>query len=213
MRDVKSNHSSRDIFISAAGRLFAEKGTDAVSIRDIASEANIDSSMIKYHFGNKDGLIKAVIARAVKPWQANDLSSYLQENESLLKTRDGQIIFITGMVELMHKRFSSADEESWCKGFILQFIQKNHPLRQEIIDLYMKPSVMAFCKIYRNITGNDDFESAFCWYLFILCPIYMYSGANDMISLFHPNGQMTASFQRRMLMFCTQQILSGFKLQ
>lgn len=210
--DNRQHHNSREIFINAAGRLFAERGTVDVSIRDIASEAGIDSSMIKYHFGSKDGLIKSVVATAVRPWQANDLSEYFRDNEGLLESRDGQIIFVTEMVELIHKRFNSGDEESWCKGFILQFIQRSSPLRQEIIDTYMKPSVMAFYEAYRRISGNDDFESAFCWYLFILCPIYMLSGANDMISLFHPEGKMTASFQRRMLLFCTQQILAGFKL-
>ncbi len=210
----KTNASkSKETFIEAAGRLFAENGIDAVSIRTIAAAAGIDSSMIKYHFGNKDGLIKAVVERAVRPWQQNDLGNYFYANESLLTSRDGQKIFVSGMVELIYRRFNSGAEESWCKSFILQFIQKPHPLQQEIIDTYMKPSVATFHEIYRQITGNDDFETSFCWYLFILCPIYMYSGAGDMINLFHPDGRLTTGFDRRMLFFCIRQILTGFGLE
>ena len=40
--------------------LFATKGFDKTSIRDIANHAGVNSSMISYYFGGKSGMIEAV---------------------------------------------------------------------------------------------------------------------------------------------------------
>lgn len=45
----------------AAALLFAERGLDGVSTRDIAKSAGLNISLISYYFGGKEGLYKAVI--------------------------------------------------------------------------------------------------------------------------------------------------------
>jgi AcrR family transcriptional regulator len=53
-----------DALIRAAERLFAERGSDAVSLREINAAAGAtNASAIQYHFGGRSGLIKAVIAK------------------------------------------------------------------------------------------------------------------------------------------------------
>ena len=46
--------------IQTAQRLFAEKGFDSVTVRDIAGEAAVSIGLINHHFGSKDGLRAAV---------------------------------------------------------------------------------------------------------------------------------------------------------
>ena len=47
----------------AAERLFAEHGLDGISLRQIASEAgSSNNSAIRYHFGTKDDLLRAIFA-------------------------------------------------------------------------------------------------------------------------------------------------------
>lgn len=53
--------------MDVAEKLFAEKGIDAISMRAIISEAQVNLAAIHYHFGSKDDLIKAVIHRFVDP--------------------------------------------------------------------------------------------------------------------------------------------------
>jgi len=50
----------RERIIEAALRLFAERGADGVSVRDIAAAAEVSPALIPHHFGTKDGLEKAV---------------------------------------------------------------------------------------------------------------------------------------------------------
>ncbi len=45
----------------AAEQLFAEKGFDGTSVRDIAQLAEVNLAMISYYFGSKERLLKALI--------------------------------------------------------------------------------------------------------------------------------------------------------
>jgi AcrR family transcriptional regulator len=48
--------------LRTARRLFAEKGFDATSVREITREAGCNLGAITYHFGSKDALYAAVLA-------------------------------------------------------------------------------------------------------------------------------------------------------
>ena len=50
--------------IEAASRLFAEKGFEGTSIRDIANECNVNVAAVNYHFNNKGNLYWQVYAQA-----------------------------------------------------------------------------------------------------------------------------------------------------
>lgn len=52
---------TRDRLVLTAERLFALHGLDAVSLRQISTEAgNANNSAVQYHFGDKDGLVQAI---------------------------------------------------------------------------------------------------------------------------------------------------------
>jgi TetR/AcrR family transcriptional regulator len=53
--------TSEKLLLQAAQRLFAQKGLDGVSVREIADAANVHFGLIRYHFGNKEGLYRACI--------------------------------------------------------------------------------------------------------------------------------------------------------
>lgn len=53
-----------DALVRAAERLFAERGSDQVSLREITAEAGAtNASAVQYHFGGRRGLIRAVLAK------------------------------------------------------------------------------------------------------------------------------------------------------
>lgn len=51
----------KEKLLKTATTLFVEKGFHATSIREIASKAEVNSSMISYYFQNKSGLYEAII--------------------------------------------------------------------------------------------------------------------------------------------------------
>ena len=72
---------SRARILEAAGKLFAGKGFDAASIRELARAAEVNLSAIAYHFGDKEGLYRAVIRQVI------DDSEPLVRNATELLTR------------------------------------------------------------------------------------------------------------------------------
>jgi AcrR family transcriptional regulator len=59
--------SPQQRILSAARRIVAERGMTALSVQTVAAEAGVTKSAISYHFGSKDGLVRAIIeSMAVK---------------------------------------------------------------------------------------------------------------------------------------------------
>ena len=57
----KRGDDARSALIEAAERLFAERGVEAVSLRDVSAAAGQrNHSAAQYHFGDRAGLIAAV---------------------------------------------------------------------------------------------------------------------------------------------------------
>lgn len=53
--------STKEKIIEKAGELFAARGYDGVSVRDIAAAAGVNVSAVSYHFGGKEELFREVI--------------------------------------------------------------------------------------------------------------------------------------------------------
>ena len=49
--------------IAAAADLFAERGPDSVSIREIALAAGVNHALVHRHFGSKEALLRATLSR------------------------------------------------------------------------------------------------------------------------------------------------------
>ncbi len=62
-----SEPSTRERLLDAAEVLFAQKGYESVSIREIAGEADVNLAAINYHFQGKQNLYVEVLRRRLTP--------------------------------------------------------------------------------------------------------------------------------------------------
>jgi len=53
--------TTREKLIDVAGRLFAARGYDAVSVRDIAKASRTNLGAVTYHFGSKEALFSEIV--------------------------------------------------------------------------------------------------------------------------------------------------------
>jgi len=60
-------YDTKKILLDNAERLFAERGVQATSIRDLARAAGVNIAAVNYHFGSKEGLVEQVIERRLLP--------------------------------------------------------------------------------------------------------------------------------------------------
>ncbi|WP_319800071.1 TetR/AcrR family transcriptional regulator [Flavobacterium sp. N1718] len=67
--------------LQVAERLFAEKGFDGTSIRDISREAGSNIAMVSYYFGSKEKMLEALILHRIRDMRLQ-LENLMRENLS-----------------------------------------------------------------------------------------------------------------------------------
>ncbi|WNM17809.1 TetR family transcriptional regulator [Flavobacterium capsici] len=78
--------------LQVAEQLFAEKGFDGTSVRDIAKIANINVAMISYYFGSKEKLLEALVLYRISSFKL-ELENLNQENISPIQKMEKLIEF------------------------------------------------------------------------------------------------------------------------
>ena len=63
MQTPQPQIDKRDHLINEAIELFAEKGFEGTSIRDLATRAGVNIAMVNYYFGSKEKLFEAIVAK------------------------------------------------------------------------------------------------------------------------------------------------------
>jgi AcrR family transcriptional regulator len=64
-------NSTADKLLLAASALMIERSSIDISLSDIAQKSGANAALVKYHFGNKDGLLLALLARDAATEVAN----------------------------------------------------------------------------------------------------------------------------------------------
>ena len=63
IRLPSSKNTTAEKLLVAASELMIERCSIKVSLSDIAQKSGVNAALVKYHFGNKDGLLLALLAR------------------------------------------------------------------------------------------------------------------------------------------------------
>jgi len=67
---VRNPEKNRRAVLDAAEQLFAERGFDGVSMRDIGDASGVSQPLIHHHFGSKEELYGAVLRRSADDYAA-----------------------------------------------------------------------------------------------------------------------------------------------
>jgi AcrR family transcriptional regulator len=62
-RPVTPRNPTADKLLAAASALMIERNSIDISLSDLAQKSGVNAALVKYHFGNKDGLLLALLAR------------------------------------------------------------------------------------------------------------------------------------------------------
>ncbi|GAB4373416.1 MAG: TetR/AcrR family transcriptional regulator [Calditrichia bacterium] len=119
----EQNVTRTKIFMAAA-RLFAEKGYNGVSMREISESSGVSKPTIYYYFGNKEGIYKALVDTGLHyNWQI--LQDIIQKNLPIKQK----------MVELLKIRFQQVLEyPEFAKFFLNLYLStENLPFLREIV--------------------------------------------------------------------------------
>src|ERR1700704_6607704 len=64
------DRETRERVLRSAAQLFADRGFKKVTVREICRAAKANVAAVNYHFGDKEGLYREVLAQAIETMQA-----------------------------------------------------------------------------------------------------------------------------------------------
>ena len=109
--------------VATASRLFSERGYRATSVRAIAAEAGVTPAMVGYYFGDKVGLLEAVLDSV--------FARLLGEIEDLA-SRDDDGLTAERLIEIYVRALAA---EPWIPHFLVrEVLSENTPVRRRFVD-------------------------------------------------------------------------------
>jgi AcrR family transcriptional regulator len=149
-RTASNGEATRRRILTVAERLFAQRGLDAVSVRDITEAAKANTAAIHYHFGSKRKLVVAILERrAVELAERRGVLLDKIESESKPELRD----VIEAMVQ------PSADMLADKKGGARHYIGflagvTSHPDYMPLVNEIYDPTVSRYLAALERVTPH-----------------------------------------------------------
>lgn len=75
------SENTETLLLKAAEDVFSDKGFGGATVKEIADKAGVNISLISYHFGGKEGLLRACVLRFGKE-RLQDSETYLSKPEN-----------------------------------------------------------------------------------------------------------------------------------
>lgn len=106
-RSVRSDGvETRALILQVAGRLFAEKGFERTTSREICQAAGANMAAVNYHFGSREGLYEVVLV------EAHGQLVRLDDLEAIGRVGDAPQARLRAVIALLAQR-ASAEEVPW----------------------------------------------------------------------------------------------------
>jgi len=112
-----------DALLDAAGMLFAKRGTAAVSVRDIATEAGVNHGLIHRHFGSKQALLRAVMHKLT-----SEISGAIEDQGQVTKAPP------SFFASAQHDRYWRVLARALLDGEDPRDMQKDFPVVRRIVE-------------------------------------------------------------------------------
>jgi AcrR family transcriptional regulator len=145
---VKAFENSKDKILKIAMKLFAKKGFDGVSIREICKEAGVNLCMISYYFGGKKELYQAIIDNLIEK-QIEYSKSFIDYDMDLSSKSKEELVdflhlIIDKMVDFM---FATVSKE------LLAFLIAEQQKQNAIVN---PPALIFVRKILAQILNKNE---------------------------------------------------------
>jgi AcrR family transcriptional regulator len=136
---VNSSASTKERILTAAEALFAQRGFEGASLRQLTAAAGVNLAAVNYHFGSKDNLVEEVFKRRLDQLNARRLTALKQVTGQPGATlEDVLAAFIRPALDLSHDGGGSLFMRVLARAFaehddsLRKFLSENygHVMRQ-----------------------------------------------------------------------------------
>ena len=148
-RAPKTNPASADTrqrLIDAAATLFADRGFQNVTVREICRASNANVAAVNYHFGDKAGLYRAVVTFAIQ--------IMLETNELSQRAGDGLSPEeqLRGFVRVLVSRLTGEGPNAWIHRLMAREMERPTDVLDQVTQQVFKPRMEYLCGVVGAIT-------------------------------------------------------------
>ena len=139
---------SRTVLLDATADLLSERPSLDVSLSEIAVRSGLNSALIKYYFGSKDGLLLAMLERDAEKSMAALASLVRMELPADQKLR----IHISGIINTYYR-------SPYLNRLISYLVVQGDPAAaQRVVEMFVEPMIEAYRAIVKQGVGEGAFR-------------------------------------------------------
>lgn len=143
--------TTRERLLEAAGEIFAEKGFEAATVRDICNAGGANVAAVNYYFGDKQRLYVEAVVRAHR-WRMEqfEFPKWSADTPATQKLRD----FITTFL----RRVLTGPGDTWHTRLIMREIAHPSEACAELVQSSIRPQFEVLIGILRELVppGSSD---------------------------------------------------------
>ena len=147
MGTPKDSEKTRAKLIEAAGQLFAERGFNGVTVRDIAKRSETHLSALNYHFRTKEALYREAILEACR---SDSLSP--EEREQMQTLDHEKALYV--LVKETIRHYAEQKTSRWKTVIIYRECWDPSPVFEEVVKEYFKPETDFTAQIIGRVVGK-----------------------------------------------------------
>jgi TetR/AcrR family transcriptional regulator, regulator of cefoperazone and chloramphenicol sensitivity len=137
--------TTRERIVEAAGQIFAERGFDATTVRDICQQAEANVAAVNYYFGDKQKLYVEAVVRAHR-WRMEQaaLPDWNESTPPEKKLADFVATFI--------RRVRTGPENTWHTRLIMREMMNPHEACAELVQSSIRPQFEILQSLLRDLS-------------------------------------------------------------
>lgn len=148
---IKEADNTRERILDAAGEIFAERGFDATTVREICQAAGANVAAVNYYFGEKQRLYVEAVVRAHR-WRIEQarLPEWSDDTAPEQKLRDFIITFL--------RRVLTGPDDTWHSRLIMREVGNPTAACAELVQSSIRPQFEILNSILRELLPDEVTE-------------------------------------------------------
>lgn len=154
-QQLNNSGSTKERILGAAESLFAQRGFDGASLRQLTSAAGVNLAAVNYHFGSKEKLVEQIFRRRLDALNDSRLKALsLVEGGQATTLEDVLSAFIRPALDLSHDESGSL----FMRVLARAFAEHDDTLRQFLSENYghvMRQFTAEFARLLPQLTKQE----------------------------------------------------------
>lgn len=151
---AERDRETHDRLLDAAARLFAARGFNEVTVREICRSARANVAAVNYHYGDKQGLYHEVLAKAVETMQATTEAARQAGQGAAADQK------LRAYIRVFLQRVAGDGRDSWIHQLMLREMADPTPALDMVFEQVMRPRLGYVAEIVAEILGRPADDAA-----------------------------------------------------